>query len=110
MIQQLAAGNTRETTFLENDMNKISTLITALALGCASTLAMAQQPPGPPPEGGKGPGMHGPHDCSKAPDEEKKARCEAHQAARKAAMEKCKDLKAEEHRACMMAAMPRKDK
>ena len=91
-------------------MNKISTLITALALGCASTLALAQQPPGPPPGDGKGPGMHGPHDCSKAPDEEKKARCEAHQAARKAAMEKCKDKTPEEHRQCMMDAMPKKDK
>ena len=91
-------------------MNRISRIVASLALGCASAVAFAQQPPGPPPGDGKGHGMHGPHDCSKAPDAEKKARCEERQAARKAAMDKCKDKTPEEHRKCMMDAMPKKDK
>ena len=79
-------------------------LLTALSLGLSMSLAFSQEPPGPPPGGDGRP--HPPRDCSKAPDAEKKARCEA----RQKAMEKCKDLKPEEHRACMKDAMPKRDK
>ena len=85
-------------------MNKFSSVLTALLFGLSMPFAFAQQPPGPPP-GGEG-RPHPPRDCSKAPDAEKKARCEAIQAA----MEKCKGMKPEEHHACMKEAMPKKDK
>ena len=85
-------------------MKTISTLVAALAFGAFSSLAMAQQPPGPPPGSDHHPGKHGPHDCSKAPDAEKKAHCEA----RQAAMKKCKGMTKEDHRKCMMDAMPKK--
>ena len=85
-------------------MKKVSRLLAGLALGFSMSFAFAEQPPGPPP-GGEG-RPHPPRDCSKAPDAEKKAHCEAIQKA----MEKCKDLKPGEHHACMKEAMPRKDK
>jgi hypothetical protein len=89
-------------------MKKISITLSACLIALSSSLAFAQQsPPGPPGGGPGGPGMHGPRDCSKAPDAEKKARCEARQAAMKAAQEKCKDAKDEAHRKCMMEALPR---
>lgn len=84
-------------------MKKISTLVTALAFGLTASLAFAQPAPPPPGEGRP----HPPRDCSKAPDAEKKARCEAMQAA----MEKCKDKKeGDERRTCMKEALPKKDK
>ncbi len=84
-------------------MKKISTLVAALAFGLTASLVVAQPAPPPPGEGRP----HPPRDCSKAPDAEKKARCEAMQAA----MEKCKDKKeGDERRACMKDALPKKDK
>ena len=84
-------------------MKKIAHLLTALIVGFSMSLAFAETPaapPGPPPGAG---GPPPPRDCSKAPDEEKKARCEA----RQKAMEKCKDLAPEAHHKCMMDAMPK---
>ena len=83
-------------------MKKLSSLLTGLSFGLSVSFAFAEQPPGPP--GGEG-RPHPPRDCSKAPDAEKKARCEAFQKA----MEKCKDMKPEEHRACMKDSLPKKD-
>lgn len=89
-------------------MNRIAGIAAALALGLFAQLARAQEPPAPPPAGEPG-RPHPPRDCSKLPDEEKKARCEAMQAAFKAAQEKCKDVaKHDEHRKCMMEAMPKR--
>lgn len=85
-------------------MKKFSSLL--LALSFSASLALAQTPPGPPPGGSPGGPHHPPRDCSKAPNDEMKARCEA----RQKAMESCKDKQGEEHKQCMMAAMPRKDK
>ena len=82
-------------------MKKICSLLSGLSFGISTSFALAQ-PPGPPPGGDGKP--HPPRDCSKAPDAEKKARCEA----RQKAMEKCRDLKPEDHRACMKDAMPQK--
>jgi len=84
-------------------MKKICSLLSSLLFGLTMSLAFADTPPGPPP-GAEG--HHPPRDCSKAPDAEKKTRCEAHQKA----MEKCKDLAAEDHRKCMMEALPRPEK
>ena len=85
-------------------MKKFSSLIIALIFG--ASLAFAQQPPGPPPGGPEGGRPHPPRDCSKAPNDEMKARCEA----RQKAMESCKDKQGEEHKKCMMAAMPKREK
>ena len=87
-------------------MKKSGHLLTALLFALGSTLAFAEGPPGAGEKGERGDRPHPPRDCSKAPDAEKKARCEAHQAA----MAKCKDMQKEEHRKCMHEAMPKKDK
>jgi hypothetical protein len=88
-------------------MKKISTLAAALAFGLTASVVFAQPAPPPPGEGRP----HPPRDCSKAPDAEKKAHCEAMQAAMKAAREKCKDkAEGDERRNCMKDAMPKKDK
>ncbi len=84
-------------------MKKFSSLLLALTLGTG--LAFADTPPGPPAGGPGGP-HHPPRDCSKAPNDEMKARCEA----RQKAMESCKDKQGDERKQCMMAAMPKKDK
>lgn len=90
-------------------MRKIVHLLSATAMGLTMSLALAQTPPTAPPATPDGkehhPGMHGPRDCSKAPDAEKKARCEA----RQKIMEKCKGLNPEEHHKCIKDAMPKKD-
>ncbi|MEP7155814.1 MAG: hypothetical protein ABI905_08570 [Betaproteobacteria bacterium] len=83
-------------------MNKICGLLSVLMFGFSMSVAFAQQPP-PGPAPGAGGHPPPPRDCSKAPDAEKKARCEA----RQKAMEKCKDLAPEAHHKCMMDAMPK---
>lgn len=88
-------------------MKKFSSLLLALCFG--ASLAFADTPPGPPSgagPGGQGGPHHPPRDCSKAPNDEMKARCEA----RQKAMESCKDKQGEERKQCMMAAMPKKEK
>ena len=103
MAQRMSRGPTNLSKEYPS-MKKISCFLAALSLGVSASFAMAQ--PGPPPGAGPGEGRpHPPRDCSKAPDAEKKARCESMQAA----MEKCKDKKQEERRACMKEAMPKRD-
>jgi hypothetical protein len=91
-------------------MKKITTLIVSLAVGMTAAVSFAQAPAEGAPKGGEG--KHRPmmRDCSKIADADKKAQCETRQAAMKAAMEKCKDLKGEEHHKCMQDALPKKDK
>ena len=80
-------------------MKKLSVLMAALLLSSAG-LVLADAPK----EGEPGKRPHPPMDCSKAPDAEKKARCEAHQAARKKCMEKEGDAR----KACMDEMRPKK--
>lgn len=84
-------------------MKIFRTAILALTISAAS-LAMAQDPPAPPADGKHPPMM----DCSKAPDADKKARCEARQKARAEMMEKCKGMAEQEHRKCMMEQLKEK--
>jgi hypothetical protein len=79
-------------------MKKLSVLAVSLCLSL-SGLAMAE-----PPKDGEGKRRHPPMDCSKAPDAEKKAKCEAHQAARK----QCMDKEGDARKACMEALRPKK--
>ncbi|MBL8512881.1 MAG: hypothetical protein JNJ55_02740 [Betaproteobacteria bacterium] len=80
-------------------MKKIAVLTAALLMGIAS-VSFAEPPKGE----GPGPGKHPPRDCSKAPDAEKKARCEAHQAA----MKTCEGKEGDARKACMKENMPKK--
>ena len=86
-------------------MKKFAALTAALLMGLASA-SFAEPPKGE----GPGPGKHPPRDCSKAPDAEKKARCEEHQAAMKAAMEKCKGKEGDARKSCMQENMPKRKK
>jgi hypothetical protein len=85
-------------------MKKFTSLLLALSFG--ASVAFADTPPGPPPGAGPGGPHHPPRDCSKAPNDEMKARCEA----RQKAVESCKDKQGEERKQCVMAAMPKMDK
>ncbi len=67
-------------------------------------VALAHTPPAPPHDGHGGPAKM--HDCSKMDDADKKARCEERHKAMKAAMDKCKDTKGDDHRKCMRDNMP----
>jgi hypothetical protein len=78
-------------------MKTLTSLVAALALGLTANLAFAGD--GAPGDKGDKAKM----DCSKMTDDAKKAKCEAHQAA----MEKCKDLKGEDNKKCMMDNMPK---
>jgi hypothetical protein len=78
-------------------MKSLTTLVAALALGLTANFAFA----GDGAPGDKGKMM----DCAKMTDDAKKAKCEA----QNAAMEKCKDMKGDDQKKCMMDNMPKKE-
>jgi hypothetical protein len=80
-------------------MKKLTVLMAALFIGMSGA-AFAD----PPKEGGPGKRPHPPMDCAKIEDADKKAKCEAHQAARKKCMEKEGDAR----KACMEEMRPKK--
>jgi hypothetical protein len=84
-------------------MKTVARLTAAMLFSATAIAAFAQTPPPPPEDGKHGPRMR---DCSKIEDADHKAKCEARQKVMKAAMEKCKDQKGDDHRKCMRENLP----